>query len=246
MRTLMMLVSIALVGTGTFCIANASVAFASTAFVVGVVGCVVGAVELLVSRNTSINEDRGDKNFPVGGMILLLLGVVILSGAVAEELAITAVFAMIIARDGFIDIFSIGTDLENNTKDENIGLILGVLSVFFGIYMFYNPRLFNLPTQLMVGIVIILMGIRRLRISFQIRYSHQGFLSGNVEKLADAEREEKRALAKAKEGIRESKEAQRRIEKIKAEMEKDRRFRLDESFKEKMEESDRTGRTGRK
>jgi len=44
------------------------------------------------------------------------------------------------------------------------------------------------------------------------------FITGNEEKLREAQEEEKRALAKAKEGIREQKNAQRRIRKIREDM----------------------------
>ncbi len=237
MRTLMMAASIAMVGTGTFCIANASVAFASTAYVVGLVMTIVGVVELLVSKNTSINEDRGDMNYPVGGMILLLMGVAILSGVVAEDMTVAAVFAVIVARDGFVDTFGVGIDFTNHDLDENITFGIGGLSVLAAVYMLYNSMLFNLPIQMLVGFSIILMGVRRFRSAIDIKYSHPGFLTGNEEKLADAMREEKRAMAKAKEGIRESKEAQRRIEKIKSDIAQERRNMNETTMRAKLEKS---------
>ncbi|MDD5824171.1 MAG: DUF308 domain-containing protein [Firmicutes bacterium] len=235
MRTLMMAASIAMVMTGTFCIANASVAFASTAFVVGVIMCFVGIVELLVSRNTSINEDRGDMNFPVSGMILVLVGVSVLSGVVAEDVTVAVLFAFIVARDGFIDIFGLGTNFAEQDIDEKITFAVGSLSVLVAVYMLYNSMLLNLPTQMLVGFVIILMGIRRFRAAMQINYTHPGFLTGNEEKLADAQREEKRAMAKAKEGIRESKEAQRRIEKIKHDIAVERKNMDDTAIRKKLQ-----------
>lgn len=237
MRTLMMAASIATVITGTFCIANASVAFASTAFAVGLMMLIVGIVELLVSRNTSINEDRGDINFPVGGMILILVGVSILSGVVAEDVTVAVLFAFIVAREGFIDAFGVGTDFADHDLDDNITFAIGGLSVLVAIYMLYNNMLLNLPTQMLVGFVIILMGIRRFRAALEINYTHPGFLTGNEEKLADAIREEKRAMAKAKEGIRESKEAQRRIEKIKSDIAQERRSMNETTLRAKLEKS---------
>ena len=60
----------------------------------------------------------------------------------------------------------------------------------------------------------IILGLRRFFQSFNIEYNRPGFITGNEEKLQEALEEEKRALAKAKEGIREQKNAQRRIRKI--------------------------------
>ena len=70
-----------------------------------------------------------------------------------------------------------------------------------------------------VGIALILLGVRRFTQSFRIEYSRPSFITGNEEKLEEALAEEKRALAKAKEGIREQKNAQRRIQKIREDIE---------------------------
>ena len=84
--------------------------------------------------------------------------------------------------------------------------------------MFFNVVMFNLPVTLLIGVALIILGIRRFAQSFRIEYSRPSFITGNEEKLEEALAEEKRALAKAKEGIREQKNAQRRIAKIKADM----------------------------
>lgn len=227
MRSLMTLSSILMVAVGIFCIANASVAFASVAFVVGLVFLLVGVVELLLSKKTSINEDRGDADVTIGGLILVLLGIAILAGAVSEDLAINALFALIIAREGFIDIVDVvqkRIEISENSLEENLFLLLGVLEAVLGSYMLFNKMTLNIYTLLLVGIAIIFMGLRRFKLAFDIQYSRPGYLTGAQERLADAERDDKRAMAKAKEGIRESKEAQRRIRKIKEEMIRERKL----------------------
>ena len=49
MRTLMMIASIAMIGTGIFCVANGSAAFLAVAFVIGLVFVLLGAIEILIS-----------------------------------------------------------------------------------------------------------------------------------------------------------------------------------------------------
>ena len=71
----------------------------------------------------------------------------------------------------------------------------------------------------LVGIALILLGFRRFVQSFKVEYNRPSFITGNEEKLEEALAEEKRALAKAKEGIREQKNAQRRIQKIREDIE---------------------------
>ena len=87
-----------------------------------------------------------------------------------------------------------------------------------GIYMFFNNSTLKLSQTLLIGICMIILGLRRFWQSFSIEYSRPSFVTGNEEKLMEAQEDEKRALAKAKEGIREQKNAQRRIAKIKADM----------------------------
>ena len=67
------------------------------------------------------------------------------------------------------------------------------------------------------------MAIRKFRLSIEIEYKKPAFLSGNQEKLREAEMEEKKAMARAKAAIRESKDIQRRISRIKKDIENERR-----------------------
>ena len=90
--------------------------------------------------------------------------------------------------------------------------------IILGVYMFFNNSTLNLPATLLIGICMIILGLRRFVQSFSIEYSRPSFVTGNEEKLKEAQEDEKRALAKAKEGIREQKNAQRRIARIKEDM----------------------------
>lgn len=238
MRSLMTLASIVMVATGVFCIANSSVAFASLAFVIGLAFVLVGVVELIISKQTSINEDRGDCEITIGGMIFVLVGVAILSGAVSEDITVTVLFALLIAREGFIDIVKAimdRTEFADNSMEENVMILLGAFEAALGVYMFFNKMTLNLNSMLLVGLATMLMGFRRFKLSMEIKYSRPGYLTRAQERLADAQREEKRAMSKAKEGIRESKEAQRRIKKIKEEMVRERKVVNDTSVRAAIE-----------
>ena len=46
MRTLMMLASVAMIGSGIFCIANGTAAFLTVAFIIGLVFMLLGAIEI--------------------------------------------------------------------------------------------------------------------------------------------------------------------------------------------------------
>ena len=91
------------------------------------------------------------------------------------------------------------------------------------------------------------MGLRKFVQSFAIEYVRPSFITGNEEKLREAQEDEKRALAKAKEGIREQKIAQRRIRKIEEDIAAEEELKMEaqlrkqqKEFEEQMEEGSRS------
>ncbi len=238
MRTLMIAFSLAMAGTGTFCIANASVAFASTAFIVGLVFALVGTSELIVSYKTSINEDRGNLDTSVSGILLLLIGIAVLSGRISDDSTACIVFAITVVRDGFLDILEANFNIKENTKEENARIVIGGISVGLGVYMLFNSVLLNFPVQSLVGAALILMGLKRFLLAFSISRVHPGALKASEERLANAIYDEKKALAKAKRGIRESKEAQRRIAKIKEDMLNEHKVMTDATLRAAMKKAE--------
>ena len=79
MRTLMMLASVAMIGSGIFCIANGTAAFLTVAFVIGLVFLVLGAIELLVSRRADFDANEMGVSITKDGVIMVLLGVAVIT-----------------------------------------------------------------------------------------------------------------------------------------------------------------------
>ena len=199
MRTLMMIASIAMVGTGIFCVANGSAAFLAVAFVIGLVFVLLGAIEILISRRADFDASEKSVGIAKDGILMLIVGIVILTGQVTDDTSAQVVFALWLTIDW----------------EHRIGIAISTLMLIFGVYIFFNNSAFKLSSALLVGICMIILGLRRFWQSLDIEYTKPSFITGNEEKLREAEEDEKRALAKAKEGIREQKNAQKRIAKIK-------------------------------
>lgn len=214
MRTLMLIASIAMIGTGVFCVANGSVAFLTVAFVIGLMFCVMGALEAVIGTRADFSVSEQAVGIIKDGVIMMIFGVVIISGQVADDLTALMLFAMWLVTEGILSFRGENIDIMHVTVDQRLFLSLSALMVAGGVYMFFNFALFNLPVILLIGFGMIMLGLRRFLQSFEIEYTRPGFITGNEEKLQGALEEEKRALAKAKEGIREQKIAQRRIRKI--------------------------------
>lgn len=218
MRTLMMIASVAMIGTGIFCVANASAAFLSVAFVIGLVFILLGVFELMVGRRADFDVSETGVGITKDGFLMLIFGAVIISGQVTDDNTAQIMFALWMLIEGVLAFRSEWLDIMESDVAQRIGVTLSTLMFIAGGYMFFNNSTLGLSQTLLIGICMIILGLRRFFQSFSIEYSRPSFITGNEEKLREAREDEKRALAKAKEGIREQKNAQRRIAKIKEDM----------------------------
>lgn len=223
MRFFMMLASLFMLGTGTFCIANSSVAIGSLAFIIGLVFCIVGACELFVLRGAESVSANLEKEYITHSVVMIIIGIAFLSGQLVDDNAVKMIFALWMSYDGARMIAEARLIIKDNSREENTYLILALASLIVGVYMFFDSLLLNINTLALVGVCISILAIRKFRFSTEIEYKRPSFLTGNQEKLQEAEREEKRAMARAKAAIRESKELQRRIAIIKADINEERR-----------------------
>ena len=214
MRTLMLIASVAMIGSGIFCVANGSAAFLTVAFIIGLVYCVMGLIEIFIGVRADFDVTENAASITKDGAIMLIFGFVIITGQITNDTTAEMLIAMWLVVEGVLAFNRGRVDFINITTEERVNLIINLLMLGFGVYMFFNLALFNFPATLLVGISMIILGLRRFFQSFNIEYNRPGFITGNEEKLQEALEEEKRALAKAKEGIREQKNAQRRIRKI--------------------------------
>lgn len=218
MRTLMMIASIAMVGAGIFCVANGSAAFLSVAFIIGLVFVLLGGIELIISRRADFDVSEKSIGIAKDGILMLIVGLVILTGQVTDDVSAQVMLAMWLTVEGVLAFRAEWLDIMDTDWEHRVGIAISTLMLIFGIYIFFNNSAFHLSSTLLTGICMIILGLRRFWQSLDIEYSKPSFVTGNEEKLKEAEEDEKRALAKAKEGIREQKRAQRRIAKIKEDM----------------------------
>lgn len=218
MRTLMLIASVAMIGSGIFCIANGSAAFLSAAFVVGMIFTLLGVIECLIGRRADFDVSEAGVGLTKDGVIMFVFGLAILAGQITDDLSAVTAFALWLTVEGVLSFREEWLDVLNIERQYRFEIAVSTLMLLLGVYMFFNNSVFHLSSMLLIGSGIIILGIRRFIQSFEIEYIRPSFITGNEEKLKEAQEDEKRALAKAKEGIREQKNAQRRIAKIKEDM----------------------------
>lgn len=238
MRTVMLIGSLAMVGSGIFCLANGSAAFISVAFVIGVALAVMGLIEIIIGRRADFDVFGRGVGLTTDGIILLIFGLVVISGQISDDATALMLFAMWLLFEAMIGVGGDFRSLSDKTKMDNSALALGVAMLAVSLYMFFNSRLLDINAILLIGVGILLLGLRRFKLSFDVVYDRPGFLTNYGEKLEEAMAEEKQALAKAKEGIREQKAAQKRIEKIKEEMQQERNVLTDAAMRRQLLDAD--------
>ena len=186
MRSLMMLVSLLVVGVGTFCIANASVPFVGVAFIVGMAILLMGICELVVNRVTNMSSHESKKEVNVEGFTSVILGCVFLSGQVTEDVAITAVFALWMTLEGLKAVSSVNFNFRTQSPLDRLTEALGIVMTLFGVYMFYNMMLLDFKILTLVGAALFLLGMCRFRIALSIGGICAERLCGDTEHLAGA------------------------------------------------------------
>ena len=210
-----MIASVAMIGAGVFCVANGSAAFLTVAFIIGLVYILMGAIEILMGLRADFDVSENAVSITKDGIIMLIFGLAVITGQITNDTTAQMLFAMWLTIEGVLSFLPDKTDIMHITGEERLAVAIDFLMLLAGVYMFFNTTLFGFSVTFLIGVALIILGLRRFTQSFKIEYNRPGFITGNEERLIEAQEEEKRALAKAKEGIREQKNAQRRIRKIK-------------------------------
>gem|GEM_PF-296428 len=227
MRTIMLIAGIVMILAGIFCVANSSAAFLSVAFIVGAVLLIIGLCEIVIGRRADFVRNETGIGLSKDGVRSFIVGLVVISGQITDDTVALMLFGLYLTFEGVFSFKTDWLDVRHASRDQRINMTVSVLMLLLGIYMLFNMLLLRLPVIMLIGLFLILMGFRRFLQSFKIEYIRPSFITGNEEKLQEAQEEEKRALAKAKEGIREQKAAQRRIKKIEEDIEAEESLKMD-------------------
>jgi uncharacterized membrane protein HdeD (DUF308 family) len=79
MRTLMLIASVAMIGSVVFCVANGSAAFLTVAFIIGLVYLLMGATEILVGLRADFDVSEKAVSITKDGILMLIFGAVIIT-----------------------------------------------------------------------------------------------------------------------------------------------------------------------
>ncbi|MBN7771953.1 HdeD family acid-resistance protein [Clostridium aminobutyricum] len=161
MRIITIISGILFVLSGLWCIINQGVTFAALAFIVGLVMVIAGLMAGL--SVFSIREKDSNLRWAlVEAGITVILGAVVLSNQLVTDLIVVMFFGMWVLFSGCNRLVA-SWDLK---KVEHKGwrwvFMLAVISLFAGIYSFFNATLEGLPMGMLVGLFFLIQGVNTL------------------------------------------------------------------------------------
>ena len=213
MRILTMLTGVLFIGAGIFLVANGGVTFLSVAFVVGVKFVIAGIVECL-----SYNSYRGDnveKSWILNdGLTTFVLGVLILLNKISADAVVPMILGLWVLITGIRNFVHAWEHIEDRGSMFYDHLIVGLLNIIFGLYVFFDSEIFNLASITMIGLCVIVQGINILHVGATIIIIKPKFIKTKEEMLEAAAAKFEEAHANAKEAIKAAKEAQAELKTV--------------------------------
>ena len=213
MRILTMFTGVLFIGTGIFLVANEGVTFLSVAFIVGLIFVLAGIVECL-----SYNSYRGDnveRSWILNdGLTTFVLGGLILLNKISADVVVPMVLGLWVLIAGIRNFVHAWEHVEEKGNSFYDHLIVGMLNIIFGLYVFFDGEIFNLASITMIGLCVIVQGINILHIGATIRIIKPKFIQTKEEMLEEAAAKFEEAHANAKEAIKAAKAAQAELKSV--------------------------------
>ena len=212
MRIITVIAGILLTFLGVFSIANAGLSFLSLAFPIGSILMFVGLVECFVYKRIRNDVDAGHWVL-IDGLTTFILGIVVLTGRLAADIAVPVVFGMWSMISG-IRGFSV-LAFETDTKEKNIDFYwafsVSLLNLAIGIYAFFNSSMLHLSVLMILGICFVVQGANVIKIGFDIVYNKPDLIKTKDEKIAEAEEAAKEAKREMKKAIKKARKARNAV-----------------------------------
>ena len=223
MRIITIIAGALLAILGIFAIANGGISFLSLAFPIGLGLLIVGIVECFAYKKAV--DDEEDKHWIlIEGITTFLLGVVVISGVLAADIAVPVVFGMwsaISGIRGLVVMFSMKDAVSHDEKDVKYywDLLTALLATAFGLAAFFNTMLFNMSVLSIVGYIITVQAAVVIKISFSIAYKKPELIKSKAQKLREAEAAAEQAKEEMKEAINKAREAKAVLKDVEEEKE---------------------------
>ena len=202
-----------LVIAGILMIANEVITFISVAFVVGLLFIIAGIAEV-ISCN-SYRGDEGDRAWVlIDGLIMLAIGILIILNKLAAGDTVKRVLVFWVLTSGIGNMVRALDKREAKDAYFYGYLIIGILNVIVGAYMFFNNDLLMMSVIVQVGLCILAQGVNAFMVGASIIVFKSDFLKTKEEMLAQAVEDAEKAQEAAKEAIKAVEETKAIVKEI--------------------------------
>lgn len=213
MRILTMLTGILFLGAGIYLVANEGVTFLSVAFIVGLMFVIAGVVECL--SYSSYRGDNVERSWILNdGTTTFVLGVLILLNKISADAVVPMILGLWVLITGIRNFVHAWEHIEERGNAFYDHLIIGLLNLIFGLYVFFDGEIFNLASITMIGLCMIVQGVNIIHIGATIRVIKPKFIKTKEEMLEEAAAKFEEAHANAKEAIKAAKAAQAELKSV--------------------------------
>lgn len=215
MRILTIAMGILLAGLGIFSILNAGLAFIALAFPIGLGLMLTGMIECFAYKKAV--DDEEDKHWIlIEGLTTFFIGIVVISGQVAADIAVPQVFGIWSLISGIRGLVVLLSMSEKEEKDANYywELVTAILAALLGIAAFFNNMLFNWSVLMIVGWIIAVQAAVVIKISFSIAYKKPDLIKSKDEKVRTAKKEAAKAKKEMKLAIKKAREAKEVLKEV--------------------------------
>lgn len=160
MRISSIMVGVLLVFTSVWCIAHPGATYLSLAFLLGAVMLLHGITAVFGYLSIKIPKKRGPGWLLADGMVTTILSLLVLSNQLVADSAVPVFFGLWIMHSGVARIVS---SVNEKRKSGWIWLlVLGIVCVLSGSYLFVDAILFDFTLMSLVGFVFLLQGVNML------------------------------------------------------------------------------------
>ena len=198
---------------GLFTIFNSGITFLSVAFVIGLLFIVAGLLECLSYRSyRGVEEDN--KWVLIDGLVMFILGILIIFNRISADATVPAVFGLWVLTIGVRNLVRAWEKIEHKNSFFYGHVIIGIVNLLVGLYMFVNDILLGISVAALVGVCLITQGTNLVIVASTIIVMKHEKIMTKEELLTKAVEEADAAHEAAREAVKMAKEAKANVRVI--------------------------------
>ena len=213
MRFLTIVTGILFMAGGVYLVTQEGITFLSIAFAVGIMFLIAGLIEVISHNSFRGDEDAGTWVL-IDGLTTFVLGALILLGKISQDITVPQVLGLWVLITGIRNLAKAWEDLDIRNSYFYDHLLVGLLNLIVGLYVFFNADIFNLASITLAGICIVVQGINLTNAGITIKIVKPDVIKTREEKLTDAAQKAREAQIAAREALEAAKAAHSEFKEV--------------------------------